>query len=375
MHGLTDSGSSSHTQLAARAAMVKLLWPVPHCSRSKTCTACHTAGGDRFYCDRCEAQYCGYCCHSKHHKCRGKNDQRPATTSKAPAQAHCAQPRRGAVTAAAHPMPPPQRQHSTKPQVPAASNAPQRHSSSSSNKQGEQAKKSDRQHVTDVHTTQGSAPIKRVQHQSPPRPASRELSPYLPKGPAQQGKDPERSWQTKHGDRDRKRRRRTSYYHSPRPAKQAPLSPSPSSTSSPREITKEHPSPARPETPEPGIDEGQAWVTSAEDGREVEITHTYRIKESVYDAVAQAIRAGYKLDRNRTTWGLSQLHPEAAFRIMSNLAHPMYTIPQQYIDHCIGDEWHKNSTQQQVHQPHRHALATSAKDSAGRLHNTKPKTW
>ena len=345
--------------------MAKLLWPVPHCSRSKTCASCFNAGGDRFYCERCESQYCGYCCHSKHHKCRRKTDQHPATTAKAAARAHGAQPLRGVVTAAAHPMPPPQRQCSTKPQVPASSNAPQRHSSGSSNKQGEQAKSSDWQHVTDVHTTQGSAPIKRVQHQSPPRPASRELSPYLPKGTAQQGKDPERSWQTKHGDRDRKRRRRTSYYHSPKPAKQAPPSPSPSSTSS-REITKEHPSPASPEIPDPGIDEWEAWENSAEYGREVEITHTYRIKESVYEAVGQAIRAGYQLDRNRTTWGLSQLHPEAALRIMSNLAHPMYTVPQQYIDHCIGDEWHNNSTQQQAHKPHRHARAIAAKESAGR---------
>ena len=53
----------------------------------------------------------------------------------------------------------------------------------------------------------------------------------------------------------------------------------------------------------------------------------------------------------------------------------MYTIPQQYIDHCIGDEWHKNSAQQLAHQPHRHALAIAAKDTIGRHYTPKPKIW
>ena len=90
-------------------------------------------------------------------------------------------------------------------------------------------------------------------------------------------------------------------------------------------------------------DKDQEWEDAAEEDREVELTHTYRIKERVYNAVTQAIRAGYKLDRNRTTLGLAQLQPEAALRILSNLSHPMYTSSQQYVDHCIGDGWHADS--------------------------------
>ena len=122
-------------------------------------------------------------------------------------------------------------------------------------------------------------------------------------------------------------------------------------------------------------DKDQEWEDAAEDDREVELTHTYRIKERVYNAVTQAIRAGYKLDRNRTTLGLSQLQPEAALRILSNLSHPMYTSSQQYIDHCIGDEWH-NSAQHLGHQqPQRQALASAAKDTIDRRCKPKQKIW
>ena len=124
------------------------------------------------------------------------------------------------------------------------------------------------------------------------------------------------------------------------------------------------------------LDKYQAWVIAEEDDREVELTHTYRIKESVYNAVTQAIRSGYKLDRNRTTLGLSQLQPEAALRILNNLSHPMYTSSQQYIDHCIGDEWHNNSAHHLGHQqPQRHALASAAKDTTDRHCKPKQKIW
>ena len=370
--------------------MVKHMWPVPHSMRSTTCPACQTSGGDRYFCDRCETQYCGYCSHTKHHKCTRKNDQRPATTSKAPALVQGAQHFRGAGTATAPPMPPPQRKHSSKQQGLAASTALQRHSSSRSKKQGGRGKQSDLQNTKDTPKPQSPAPLKRGYPPASPRSPSRELSPYLqPRQKTHKAQDyapqcsalqasevTDRPKRAKHGERDLKRRRPTPDYHSPRHTKKEPRSPSQSSASSPREKTKERPSPASPGAPGQDLDKCQSWASTEEDGREVELTHTYRIKERVYDAVTQAIRAGYNLDRNRTTLGLSQLHPEAALRILSNLAHPMYTSPQQYIDHCIGDEWHKNSAQHLGHQqPHRHALAIAAKDTIGRHYKPKPKIW
>ena len=108
----------------------------------------------------------------------------------------------------------------------------------------------------------------------------------------------------------------------------------------------------------------QELEDAAEDGREFELTHTYRIKEKVYNAVSQAIRAGYKLDHNRTTWGLSQLHPATALSILSNLSHPMYTSSQQYVDHCVDDGWHADSAHQRGYpQPQHEVLERSAQAS------------
>ena len=124
------------------------------------------------------------------------------------------------------------------------------------------------------------------------------------------------------------------------------------------------------------LDKYQEWEDAAEDDREVELTHTYRIKERVYNAVTQAIRAGYKLDRNRTTLGLAQSQPEAALRILSNLSHPMYTSSQQYIDHCIGDGWHADSAHHLGYQqPQRQALEGTAQDPMDRHSKPKQKIW
>ena len=124
------------------------------------------------------------------------------------------------------------------------------------------------------------------------------------------------------------------------------------------------------------LDKYQAWVIAEEDDREVELTHTYRIKESVYNAVTHAIRSGYKLDRNRTTFGLSQLQPEAALRILSNLSHPMYTSSQQYVDHCIGDGWHADSAHHRGYQqPQHQALESTAQGPMDRHRKPKYKIW
>ena len=165
-------------------------------------------------------------------------------------------------------------------------------------------------------------------------------------------------------------------HHSPRRTKEQVRSTSQSSASSPRTKNKVRTSPDSPIAPLQAPLEYQSWEISQEYGREVELTHTYRLQERVYDAVTQAIRAGYQLDRDRTTLGLSQLQPAAALRILNNLPHPMYTCSQQYIDHCIGDERHKNSAYHFGHQQrHRHALAIAAKYTTGRYHKPKLKTW
>ena len=123
-------------------------------------------------------------------------------------------------------------------------------------------------------------------------------------------------------------------------------------------------------------DKDQEWEDAAEDDREVELTHTYRIKERVYNAVSQAIRAGYKLDRNRTTLGLSQLHPEAALSILSNLSHPMYTSSQQYVDHCIGDGWHADSAHHRGYQqPQHQVLESTAQAPMDRHRKPNYKIW
>ena len=104
----------------------------------------------------------------------------------------------------------------------------------------------------------------------------------------------------------------------------------------------------------------QEWEYAADDGREIELTHTYRIKEKVYNAVSHAIHAGHKLDHYRTTWSLSQLHPATALHILSNLPHAMHTKAQQYVDHCVEDGWHAQSTQQHGYpQPYREVLKHS----------------
>ena len=65
----------------------------------------------------------------------------------------------------------------------------------------------------------------------------------------------------------------------------------------------------------------------------------------MYKAVTNAIHAGYKLDHNRTTWGLSQFYTSTALHILSSLPHAMYTNAQQYVDRCVEDAWAAQSTQ------------------------------
>ena len=59
--------------------------------------------------------------------------------------------------------------------------------------------------------------------------------------------------------------------------------------------------------------------------------------------------------------GLSQLHSATALHILSNLPHAMYTRAQQYVDHCVDDGWHAQSTQQRGYpQPYHEVLERSA---------------
>ena len=92
----------------------------------------------------------------------------------------------------------------------------------------------------------------------------------------------------------------------------------------------------------------QDWEGTAEDGPEIELTHTYRIAEKVFVAVSKTIQAGYKLDHHRTTWGLSQINISTALQILSSIPHASYTNPQQYIDRCIEDAFSAQSTQQHI---------------------------
>ena len=85
------------------------MWPVPQNMRSLNCPVCKTTEGDRYFCDLCETQFCGFCSYPKHHRCRRKGDPRPATTSKATSPALGAQHIGRASRSTPLPMPPPQR--------------------------------------------------------------------------------------------------------------------------------------------------------------------------------------------------------------------------------------------------------------------------
>ena len=89
--------------------MAEHMWPVPQHMRSLKCPVCKTTEGDRFFCDLCETQFCGFCIYPKHHSCGRKGDPRPATTSKATSPALGAQQVGRASRSTPLPMPPPQR--------------------------------------------------------------------------------------------------------------------------------------------------------------------------------------------------------------------------------------------------------------------------
>ena len=160
--------------------MVKHMWPVPHSMKSMICPACQTSGGDRYFCDRCETQFCGFCSHPKHHKCTRKSDQRPATTSKAPTPVQGAQHLRRASTSKPLPLPPPQHKHSSRQQGPVASATAERHGSSRSKKQDVRgSKQRERQSTKDMLKSLSAAPVQRGYPPASPRSPSRELSPYF----------------------------------------------------------------------------------------------------------------------------------------------------------------------------------------------------
>ena len=121
------------------------MWPVPQSMRSPNCPVCKTTGGDRYFCDLCETQFCGFCSYPKHHRCVRKGDPRPATTSKATAPALVAQHIGRASRSTPLPMPPPQRKpthvsttgtrHNSGQQDAIDSSTTEPHGSSSSKKQ------------------------------------------------------------------------------------------------------------------------------------------------------------------------------------------------------------------------------------------------
>ena len=124
----------------------------------------------------------------------------------------------------------------------------------------------------------------------------------------------------------------------------------------------------------------QDWEDTAEDGPEIELTHTYRIAEKGFVAVSKTIQAGYKLDHHRTTWGLSQINISTALQILSSIPHASYTNPQQYLDRCIEDAFSAQSTQQHtppqpMHEKHEfwpaHRIAEQVKQWAYHP-NTRP---
>ena len=208
-----------------------------------------------------------------------------------------------------------------------------------------------------------SAPRSSPSREQAPRPHKRGHKTHKAQGKAlsstlQPSGATEQPKQAKRGGRESKKRRTTQYYQSHKRSDSEEHPPRENSASSSKARTQFYPSPQRPGAQpahrQDKID--QEWEEEAGEDREFELTHTYRIKEKVYNAVSEAIRAGHKLDHNRTTWGLSQLHPATALSILSNLSHPMYTSSQQYVDHCVGDGWHADSTHQRGHPQTQHEV-------------------
>ena len=352
--------------------MAKHMWPVPRSMRSSICPACKTTGGHRYFCDQCETQFCGFCSYPKHHRCRSKANPRPATTSKAAAPALIAQQAGRATISTPLPLPPPQQKPTHA--LPTGTHPQSRqHEAMHSPAQERQGSCSSKKPVSQV-----IKPRRRRGSKDPPRSPSTELEDYMRplstsrsspsreqtsrphkrehKTHKEQGKALSNTLQpreatellkhAKQGGRESKKRRTTHHHQSHGGAD--------SVESSPKAWTQTHPRAQRPGVQsahqQDKID--QEWEGDAGEDREVELTHTYstyRLQEKVYTAVVEAIRAGHKLDLNRTTWGLSQINQATALIILSNLSHPMYTSAQQYLDHCVDDEWHADFGQQRGH--------------------------
>ena len=105
------------------------------------------------------------------------------------------------------------------------------------------------------------------------------------------------------------------------------------------------------------------------DDRLIELTHTYKIRKDVYRAFMRAAHAGHRFDHYLATWGLSQLHPATALRILSSLPNTMRTKAQQYVDYCVEDVLLAQSTRQHG-DPQHHRQQTRDGNSYRRLHRT-----
>ena len=81
----------------------------------------------------------------------------------------------------------------------------------------------------------------------------------------------------------------------------------------------------------------QVFLDTDDEGSELELTTTYRVKKKVSMAVSSTIEAGYALDHHRSTSGLSQISPSTALKILGNIHTAIYSNPQQYLDRCIEE--------------------------------------
>ena len=380
--------SKIQTQETARGqatAMAKHMWPVPQHMRSLKCPVCKATEGDRFFCDQCQTQYCGLCIYPKpRHSCGRQGEPRPATTSKATSPALGAQDEGRASRTTPLPKPPPQRKllyvmqqgiHPNAWQKGAREGARKDHHGSSSNKQDLRGGKPRRHHSSkDTHRSSStefddlerplSAPLSATSpsREKVPRAHTRVHKTHKAQRKAPRSGAPhasgtmEQPKQSKHAGRDSKKPRTRPHQQEHMHTDSDEYPPRENNASSSKAHTCPEAQPTRLQDKAT-----QEWEYAAEDGREIELTHTYRIKEKVYNAVSHAIHAGHKLDHNRTTWGLSQLHPATALHILSNLPHAMHTKAQQYVDHCVDDGWHAQSTQQHGYpQPYREVLERSA---------------
>ena len=86
------------------------------------------------------------------------------------------------------------------------------------------------------------------------------------------------------------------------------------------------------------------WERTAEEDPYLELTHTYRIAETVYKAVSATIQAGHELDHRRTTWALSQINTTAALQILSNIPYTSYIRPQQYLERRVEEACAEQNT-------------------------------